>query len=134
MNPVQQLTDCNHADRAVLLAKNPLDLRTADTVPHVDQQVRVDQDGHDGSGGATSSRSSRSSVAKRSSGGGAVAISSRKRSGDISRALGGAITATGAPARVTSISSPAATRLRTSENPRAASVAVIRVTSPVSIR
>src|SRR5687768_7098648 len=40
------------------------------------------------------------------------------------------MTATGAPLRTTSISSPAATRPRTAEKWRAASLAVIRITSP----
>ncbi len=55
-------------------------------------------------------------------------MSSLNRSAEISVDLGAEITATAAPLRVTSISSPLATRLRTSEKLRAASVAVIRVT------
>jgi hypothetical protein len=46
------------------------------------------------------------------------------------RARGGAITATGAPLRVTSTTSPEATRLSTSEKRRAASVAVMGVIGP----
>lgn len=68
------------------------------------------------------------SLANAASGAGAAAISSRKRSAEITRDTGGEIKATAAPLRVTSISSPFATRLSSSEKLRAASVAVIRVT------
>jgi hypothetical protein len=126
MDAVQQLADRYDADRALLLAEELLDLRRTDSVLEVDQQVGVDQDGHGGCGGATVPRNARSSPANSSSGAGAVAISSRNLAAESSRVLGGAIVATGAPARVTSTSSPAATRLSTSEKLRAASVAVIR--------
>src|SRR5439155_25576499 len=85
-------------------------------------------DGQGLSGGPTSARISRRSVANASSGVGPVASSSRKRSALIRRSLGDVITATGAPARVISNSSPAATRFRSSEKRRAASVAESRVT------
>src|SRR5437588_4490829 len=130
MHTMQELADRNDTDRALLFAEQPIDLRRTDTVLEVDQQVGVNQEGHEGSGGATVLRSSRRSAANSSSGGGAVSISSRNRSADNSRVFGGVIVATGAPARVTSTSSPAATRLSTSEKERAASVAVIRDTTP----
>ena len=69
------------------------------------------------------------SSANSASGAGADAINSRNRSAEISRDFGGEITATAAPLRVTSISSPFATRLSSSEKLRAASVAVILVTT-----
>ena len=131
VHAVQQLAYRDDADRALLVAEQAIDLRRTGTVLEVDQQVGVDQDGHNGSGGATVLRSARSSPANSSSGAGAVAISSRNRSADSSRVFGGVIVATGAPARVTSTSSPAATRFKTSEKLRAASVAVIRDTTRV---
>lgn len=73
-------------------------------------------------------RWARTSSAKSLSGRGALAISARKRSADRSCALGGPITATEAPLRVNSISSPAATRVNSSEKFRAASVAVMWAT------
>lgn len=57
MNSVQQLADSDHADRSLLLANQPIDRRRADAALEINQQVSVDQDGHDGSGGATVSRS-----------------------------------------------------------------------------
>lgn len=57
-----------------------------------------------------------------------MAISSRNLAAEISLDFGGEITATDAPLRVISISSPSATLLSTSEKLRAASVAVILVT------
>ena len=74
-------------------------------------------------------RIARRSTAKSSSIDGAAASNSRNRLASISRTRGGEITATGAPARVTSISSPAATRLRTSEKRRATSVALSLATA-----
>src|SRR5437879_305077 len=120
VHAMQKLAHGDDADRALLFAELPLHLRRTDSVLQVDQQVSVDQDGHDGSGAATLARSARKSLAKSSSGAGAVEISSRKRSADSNRVFGGVIVATGVPARVTSTSSPAATRLSTSEKVRAA--------------
>lgn len=101
-DPVQQLAHGDDADGTVLVAEEVV-------VPAslgVDQQVGVDQEGHGSPGGPALSRSSRRSAANSSSGRGAVAMSSRKRCADTKRAPGGAITATGAPLRVTSIASP----------------------------
>jgi hypothetical protein len=129
MDAMEEFADRDHADRAVLLAEHALDRGGADTSVEIDQQIGVDQDGHGLSAGLTDSRAARTSAEKSSSGFGALAIRSRNLDADTSWALGGAINATGAPPRVTSISSPAATRLSTTENLRAASVAVIRDTS-----
>lgn len=129
VDALQQLADGDDADRALLVADESLDRRTLALVR--DEQVGVDQDGQGLSGGPTSSRMARTSSAKSRSTGGAVSSNSRKRAAPISRSVGGEITATGAPARVISISSPAATRFRTSEKRRAASVALRRATEGV---
>jgi hypothetical protein len=122
---VEQLADADDADRPFLVAREPLEDGASGPFP-VDQQIGVDQDGQAGaSGGPTERRSSRTSSANASSTGGAEASSSRNRSAERTRSFGGAITAIGAPARVTSISSPDETRFSTSENRRATSVAVI---------
>jgi len=126
---VQQLADGDDADRAILVADKGLERSCAPFPLPVDQEPRVDQDGQEFSGGRPASRRiSRRSSANSSSTGGADASSSRNRAAGSSRGLGGAISATGAPARVTSISSPAATRLKTAEKFRATSVAVNRAT------
>lgn len=127
MHAVQQLADGDDADRVLLVRDERFELpRTGLPLP-IDQQVGVDQDGQGASGAPTESRIARASATKSSSTGGAEASSSRNLSAERSRALGGEMTATGAPARVTSISSPAATRFRTSEKRRATSVALNRV-------
>lgn len=131
VHAVQQLADGDDADRALLGTDETLECGAKLVSLPLDQQVGVDQNGQELSGGAVDPRIARASSAKSSSTGGAVASSSRKRSGESSRAFGGVITATGAPARVTSISSPAATRFRTSEKRRATSVALNRTTSRV---
>ncbi|HEY3727545.1 MAG TPA: hypothetical protein VGL51_10250 [Solirubrobacteraceae bacterium] len=129
MDAVEQLADRDYADCSRLLPDNPIPFRRADASFEVDEQVCVDQDGHEACGASTVSRSARTSSANSSSGVGALAMSSRNRSAEIRRCAGAEITATAAPLRVTSISSPAATRLSTSENERAASVAVMRGTT-----
>src|SRR5271166_1644541 len=130
MHAVEQLADSDDTDRSVLAADRLLDGWVGDAALEVDEHVGIDQDRHASSGGPTESRAARTSSRKRSSGGGAVATSSRNRSADISRDFGGEITATSAPLLVTSISSPAATLLSSSEKLRAASVAVMRLMSP----
>jgi hypothetical protein len=134
MHAVQELADGDDADRPVLIADRALNIRIGDTALEVDEHVGVDQDSHASSGGPTDSRTARMSRANLESSGGALAINSRNRSAVISLDLGEEITATAAPLRVTSISSPSATLLRTSEKLRAASVAVIRVTGEDNIR
>lgn len=124
---VQQLADGDDTDRALLIAQELLDRRRSHASLQIDQEIGVDQEGHGSLGGPTASRAARTSAAKSWSGRGALATRARKLSADISLAVGGAMIATGAPLRVTSTSSPAATRLSTSEKARAASVAVIRV-------
>ncbi len=124
MNPVQQLAHRDHADRPLFVADDFVDHGTRALTG--DEQVGIDQDGQGLSGGPTSARIARRSSAKSGSSGGAASRSSRNCAALTSRILGGAITATDAPARVTSISSPAETRLRTSENRRATSVALSR--------
>jgi hypothetical protein len=130
VDAVQEFTDRDHTDRAVLLTDGAINLRISDATLEVDQQPGVDQDGHGSSGAATDFRIASTSPWNSSSGIGAAAINSRKRAADISLPLGGEITATDAPLRVISISSPSATLFSTSEKLRAASVAVIRVTAP----
>lgn len=131
---VQQFARGHHADSPLVVADERVESGgIARTFP-VDQEVRVDQDGQGApSGSPTDRRRARMSSTKVSSTGGADARSSRNRSAESRRARGGAMTATWAPARVTSISSPAATRFSTSENFRATSVALIRVigTQPI---
>jgi hypothetical protein len=121
---VEQLADGDHADRALLRPGQSLEVRGSLFPLPVDQDIGVDQDGQELSGGPTDRRSSRTALANSSSTAGAEAKSSRKCSGDASRTLGGTITATGMPARDTSISSPFATRFSTSEKRRATSVAL----------
>src|SRR5256886_8496865 len=123
MNPVQQLAHRDHADRPLFVADEFVDHDRALTG---DEQVGIDQDGQGLSGGPTSARIARRSSAKSGSSGGAASRSSRNCAALTSRILGGAITATDAPGRVTSISSPAETRLLTSENRRARSDALSR--------
>jgi hypothetical protein len=127
---MHKLTESDHTDRAILLADRVFDLGIRDTALEVDEQPSIDQDGHGSSGAVTDSRAARTSSANPASGRGAVAISSRNLAAEISFDFGGEITATAAPLRVISISSPSATLLSTSEKLRAASVAVIRVTPP----
>ncbi|HZQ64777.1 MAG TPA: hypothetical protein VFA66_06090 [Gaiellaceae bacterium] len=134
MHPVQQLADRDHADRSFLRADKCLECRAGLVALPLDQEVGVDQDGQELSGGAVDLRIARTSSTKSASTGGADASSSRNRSGDSNRAFGGMITATGAPARVTSISSPPATRFRTSEKRRATSVALRRTNAAKHIR
>jgi hypothetical protein len=130
MHPVQELTDGDHADRTILVANQHLERRGAPFALPLDQEPCIDQDGQGLSGiRPASRRRRRRSSANASSTGGAEARSSRNRAAGRSLGLGGAINATGAPARVTSISSPAATRFSTSEKLRATSVAVNRVTA-----
>jgi hypothetical protein len=123
---MQQLADSDDADRPLLGADQSLDRRTLPLVR--DEEVCVNQDGQGLSGGPTEARIARTSSAKSRSTGGAASSNSRNRAASTRRSLGGEITATGAPARVISISSPAATRFRTSEKRRAASVALRRAT------
>ena len=106
----------------VRLAEQPFNLRRASVPLELDEQIGVDQQGHGSPGGPALSRSARTSLAKPSSVPGAPAMSSRNRCAETTLALGGTIAATDTPLRVTSISSPAATRLRTSEKLRAACV------------
>jgi len=107
MHPVQQLTDCDDADGTVLVADERLDCDGGLSALPFDQQARIDQDGQGLSGTAPASRRMRRMSSEKSpSTRGAVARSSRKRSAETSRARGVVMTATGAPARVTSISSP----------------------------
>jgi hypothetical protein len=128
VDAVQQLADGDDADRAILVVQRR---STSDVAsPRSDQQVGVDQEGYGSPGAPTLSRAAATSAANPSSGRGAPAISARKRSAESMRARGGAITATGAPLRVTSTTSPEATRLSTFEKQRAASVAVMRVIGP----
>lgn len=134
IDAVKELADRDDTDRTVFLTDRVLDLRISDAALEVDKHVGIDQDGHASSGGPTDSRAARTSSRKPSSGDGAVAISSRNRSGESNRDFGGEITATAEPLLTTSISSPRATLLSTSEKLRAASVAVIRVMGEESIR
>jgi hypothetical protein len=127
VDAVEQLADGDDADRTRLVADKLLERRRLVPLP-LDQDVCVDQDGQASSGGPTERRIVRTSSAKSSSTGGADPTNSRNRSADRTRAFGGAMTATGAPARVTSISSPAATRFKISEKRRATSVALRRTT------
>lgn len=129
VHPLKEFADGDDADGPVLLTDCPLDFRIGYTALEVDEQVSVDQDGHASSGGPADSRAARMSFTKSGSSGGALAMSSRNRSAEISRDFDGEITATAAPLRVSSISSPPATLLSTSEKLREASVAVIRVTT-----
>jgi hypothetical protein len=128
VHTVQELADGDHADRALLRADESLEVCTKLVPLPLNQEAGVDQDGQELSGGAVDRRIARASSAKSSSTDGADASSSRKRSGESSLAFGGVITATGAPARVTSISSPDMTRFNTSEKRLATSVALSRAT------
>ena len=126
---MKQLARGDDADASILGADERLDgCRLARSLP-VDQEVGVDQDGQDGGLwlDRLDRRVARTSSAKRSSTGGAEASNVRNLSCEMSFAAGGAMTATGAPARVTSICSPDDTRFSTSENRRATSVALILV-------
>jgi hypothetical protein len=125
---MQQFADGDHAECSILVAEQPLDVGCRVAALKIDQQIGVDQEGYGSPGAPTLSRAACTSPANASSGRGALAMSARKRSAESVRARGGAITATGAPLRVTSTTSPDATRLSTSEKLRAASVAVMRVT------
>ena len=127
MDAVQQLADRDHADGARFVAYLCFEYGGGLGPFPLDQQAGIDQDGQGLSGTAPASlRIRRTSSARSSSTGGAVARSSLKRAAETRRARGVVITATGAPARVTSISSPWATRFNTSEKLRATSVAVRR--------
>ena len=126
---VQQFADRDHADGTVFVADCGINLGVRDAALKIDQQPGVDQDGHGSLGAATAARMALTSLMNPVSGAGAAAINSRKRAADISLPLGGEITATDAPLRVISISSPSATLLSTSEKLLEASVAVIRVTN-----
>jgi hypothetical protein len=125
VDAVEQLADRDDADRTRLVADKLLEHGRLVSLP-LDEDVGVDQDAQASSGGPTERRIVRTSSAKSSSMGGADRTSSRNRSADTTRAFGGPMTATGAPARVTSISSPAATRFKISEKRRATSVALRR--------
>ena len=129
VHPLKEFADGDDADGPALLTDCPLDLRVGYTALEVDEQVGVDHDGQASSGGPADSRAARMSFTKSGSSGGALAMSSRNRSAEISRDFDAEITATVAPLRVSSISSPPATLLSTSEKLREASVAVIRVTT-----
>lgn len=122
VHAVEQFAHGDDADRAFLSAECRLGFWTAHAALAVDEQVGVNQEGHGSPSAAMAARAARTSATKSSSSGGAVAISSRKRSAESSCVAGGPITATGAPLRVTSTCSPPATRFRTSEKLRAASV------------
>lgn len=127
MYAVEQLADRDHADGALLVPNEQLECGGSLASLPLDQQTCVDQDGQGLSGAVPASRRiRRTSSANSSSTGGAVARSSRTRAAETRRTRGGVITATGAPARVTSISSPWAMRFNTSEKLRATSVAVRR--------
>ncbi len=127
MDAVQQLADRDHADGAFFIAYERLECGGGFGPLPIDQEGGIDQDGQGPSGTWPASlRIRRASLAKSSSTGGAVARSSLKRAAETRRARGVVITATGAPARVTSISSPCAMRFSTSEKLRATSVAVRR--------
>src|SRR5262245_755628 len=125
MDPVKQLAHGDYADRELFAACHFIDERGIPVPLEIDEQIGVDQERHGSAGGPTLFRSSRRSSANLSSVLGALAMSSRNCSPDMNRCLGRETIATGAPLRVTSISSPLATRLRTSEKFRATSVAVI---------
>jgi hypothetical protein len=127
MHAVEELADRDDADRARLVSGHRFEGRGILLPLPLDEQVGVDQDGQLPSGGSTSLLSALTSSAKASSTGGALASSSRNRWGGSRETFGGPITATGAPPRVISTCSPAATRFSNSENERAASVAVTRV-------
>jgi hypothetical protein len=126
MDAVEELADCDDADRPVFVAGERIDRLSAALT--VDEDTGVDQDGQGLSGGPSSIRARRTSSSKSRSTGGAVATIARKCSLDTSRVFGGPITATVAPLRVTSISSPRETRFRILEKFRATSVAVKRAT------
>jgi len=127
MDAVQQLADRDHADGALFVAYERFECGGGFGPLPLDQQAGIDQDGQGLSGTVPASlRIRRTSSAKSSSTGGAVARSSLKRAAETRRARGVVITATGAPARVTSISSPWAMRFNTAEKLRATSVAVRR--------
>src|SRR5207302_629406 len=129
VDAVQQLADGDHADCARLVAGSRV--RSFLAALDRDEDIGDDQDGQGSSGAATARRISVRSRANSSSIGGAEAISAWNRSAERKRAWGVPITATGAPARVISISSPSSTRLSRSEKERAASVALSRATSAV---
>jgi hypothetical protein len=124
---VQELAYGHHADRAVLVADKAVEPVPASFA--LDEEIRVDQDGQAPSAGPASARIDRSSSGKPSSTGGAEASSSLNRAAGRNLTLGGASTATVAPFRVISISSPAATRFRTAEKFRDISVALRRDTA-----
>lgn len=128
VDAVEQLAHGDDADRPLFVADERLELGGPGALPR-DQNRCVDQDGQGLSGGPTDVRSARISSANSASTEGADAMIARNRSAERSRGFGGEMTATGAPARVTSISSPAETRFSTSEKRRATSVAVSRITS-----
>src|SRR5439155_1885407 len=126
MHAMEQLADGDDADRPLFVADERLEPRSRLRMLPLDQEIGVDQDGQAPSGRPTVLRIVRTSAAKSSSTRGADEISSRNRSAESVRTFGGAMTATGTPARVTSISSPPATRFNTSENRRATAGAVRR--------
>jgi hypothetical protein len=128
VNSVHQLADRDHAQPPLFLTDDFVEGPGAAPL-RLDEYVGVDQDAQGSSGGPTSRRIRRRSSANASSTGGSDASSVRSRLAGSSRTCGGASTATGAPFRTISISSPAAARLRTSEKFRAASVAVSRATT-----
>jgi hypothetical protein len=126
---VKQLADGDDADRPFLVADEGVKGRGVRSTLAIDEDVGIDQDGQTSSGGPTDARTFLTSSAKSESIGGAACKRSRNRRELRKRVLGGESTATAAPLRVISISSPAATRFRTSEKLRAASVAEMRATS-----
>jgi hypothetical protein len=127
VDAVEELAHGDDADRPVLVVDERLD--RPGTALALDEQVRVDQDGQGFSGTPASRRIRRRSSANPSSTWGSDLSKVRSLLAGSTRTRGGASTATGAPFRTISISSPAATRLRTSEKLRAASVALRRTTS-----
>src|SRR6266545_4096123 len=122
VDAVQELAHSDDADRGVLFDRN----RSRDAPFALDENPGVNQDGQELSAGPMRDLLSRRSTANSSSTGGADPRSSRSRSGERRRVLGGPITAIVVPLRVTSIASPSATRLRIAEKLRAVSVALSR--------
>lgn len=134
VHTMEQFAHRNDADRSRLVPGGRFERAGVLGALPVDEDIGVDQDGQVPSGAAISFLMSLTSSAKSSSTGGALAISSRKRSAGSRATFGGPMTAIGAPPRVISTSSPAATRFNNSEKERAASVAVNRVTPREDIR
>jgi hypothetical protein len=80
MNAMKQFTDSDHADRSLFLAGHAFERGRGTAALEIDEQIGVDQDGHGGVGAFSAARMARISSVKASSTGGALAISSRKRS------------------------------------------------------